>query len=46
MTELDDAKVLNGRAAEMALNGNTIGATAAAIAAIGKLIEHLEKGDR
>lgn len=46
MTTLDDAKVLNGRAAGMALNGNAIGATAAAIAAIGKLIEHIEKRGR
>lgn len=42
MTALNEAKALNTRAAQMALDGNTLGAAGTAIAALGKLIEHLE----
>lgn len=46
VTGLVDAQTLNSRAAQMALDGNTLGATAAAIAAIQKLIEHIEGSNR
>jgi hypothetical protein len=41
VSALNDAATLNARAAQMALDGNTLGATATAIAALGKLLEHL-----
>lgn len=43
MTALREAAALNARAAQMALEGNALGAAGAAIAAQFKLLEHLEK---
>lgn len=41
MSALNDAATLNARAAQMTLDGNLGGGLACAIAALGKLLEHL-----